>query len=421
MKEKYIAALSSPTMEERLDALRELAKLVDKGEITYAPDQGYVNNHIHTTYSFSPYSPSEAVWQGKMAGLQTVGIVDHDSISGAKEFYEAGKILDIATTTGTEFRISFEGTDFADKRLNNTAQNGIAYVAVHGIPATQIETVENFIAPYREKRNERNRKMVDKLNELLDEVTLDFDKDVASISESENNGSITERHLLFALALKLIDAYGKGTSMIDFLESKLQVTVKGATRTYLEDAKNPNYAYDLLGALKGEFVDRFYVPAKEECPSIGTFISMVNEIGAISAYAYLGDVKNSVTGDKADAAFEDEYIEELFDYLEEVGFTAVTYMPSRNTKEQMARVRLLCEKHQFFQISGEDINSPRQVFTCEALLRPEFSNLIEATWAMIGHEIQATEDLSKSMFSEETIKKMPKLNDRIEYYSKLMV
>jgi len=419
VKENYIKALNGPTVQGRLEALKVLAKLVKEGKITYAPDQGYVNNHIHTTYSFSPYSPTQAVWQAKMAGLQTAGIVDHDAIGGAEEFYQAGRILDIATTTGVEFRISLAGTAFENKRLNNTAQEGVAYVAMHGIPRTKISAVEAFIAPFREKRNLRNRKMVDRLNTLLEGIQLDFEQDIMPLSESDQGGSITERHLLFALALKLIDAYGKGKKLVQLLESKMGIEIKGVNRKYLEEAENPYYAYDLLGALKGKFVDQFYIPATEECPDVATFIAKAKEIGAIAAYAYLGDVKNSVTGDKEDAVFEDAYIKKLFDYLEEVGFTAITYMPSRNTQEQLINVRKLCQQHQFFQISGEDINSPRQAFTCEALLQPEFANLIEATWAMIGHENQATIELEQGMFSQRTKEKMPRLEDRIKYYAQI--
>ncbi len=40
------------------------------------------------------------------AGLVTAGIMDHDSISGAKEFIEAGAVLGLPTTIGAECRAS---------------------------------------------------------------------------------------------------------------------------------------------------------------------------------------------------------------------------------------------------------------------------------------------------------------------------
>ena len=93
--------------------------------------------------------------------------------------------------------------------------------------------------------------------------------------------------------------------------------------------------------------------------------------------AYLGDVGDCVTGDKRAQKFEDDYLDELVRLPDaELGFRAITYMPSRNTKAQLTRVRALCEQYGLFQISGEDINSPRQSFVCEAQRDPMFANLL---------------------------------------------
>ena len=46
----------------------------------------------------------------------------------------------------------------------------------------------------------------------------------------------------------------------------------------------------------------------------------------------------------------------------------------------------LCDENGLFQVSGEDINSPRQSFVIKAMENPMFSNLIDATWKLIGHE-----------------------------------
>ena len=57
-----IAAIGNTelTAKERLDALREIAKNLDKIDRT---EPGiFVNNHIHTCYSFSPYTPTSAVF-----------------------------------------------------------------------------------------------------------------------------------------------------------------------------------------------------------------------------------------------------------------------------------------------------------------------------------------------------------------------
>ena len=146
-------------------------------------------------------------------------------------------------------------------------------------------------------------------------------------------------------------------------------------------------------------------------------LALSDRLGAISAYAYLGDVGDSVTGDKRAQKFEDDFLDELIAYVAQIGYRAVTYMPSRNTKAQLHRLRALCEKHNLFQISGEDINQPRQSFVCEAQRDPEFSNLYDATWALIAHEWRATEDPAQGFFSEESIARWPQLNERIAAFA----
>ena len=94
-------------------------------------------------------------------------------------------------------------------------------------------------------------------------------------------------------------------------------------------------------------------------------------------------------------------------------------MPTRNTMDQLKRVKELCTKYELFEISGEDINSPRQSFVCQAINNPLFQNLIDSTWALIGHEIAATKDICDGMFSSKTISKYPDINERIQVYKKL--
>ena len=389
-KEELIERLNDRDAEIRLASLRELMSMIDRGELK-APVQGNdVNNHIHTTFSFSPYSPAKAVWMAYCAGLKTAGIMDHDSLSGAREFIEAGKITGILTTIGVECRVSMKNTPLADKRINNPDQKGIAYTTIHGIPHQHIDEVVAFFKPYVKARNERNRKMTDRINTLTAPygIRLDFDRDVVPLSEFVHGGSITERHLLFALSQKLTERFGKGEEIVSFQTKEMGIALPDKIRGYLSDSENPYYEYDLLGALKGNLVEKFYIDADEECPDVRELVAFAAKIDAFSAYAYLGDVGDSVTGDKKTQKFEDDYLDQLFDVIKELNFKAVTYMPSRNTMEQLRRVRALCERYGFFQISGEDINSPRQSFICEAQRNPEFANLYDSTMTLIRHETE---------------------------------
>ncbi|HHY78882.1 MAG TPA: PHP domain-containing protein [Thermoanaerobacter sp.] len=419
--QEYIRQLNNDELNIRLRSLQRLAEVIKKEDLLKVDKkQEYVNNHIHTFYSFSPYSPTKAVWEAYAAGLVTCGIVDHDTVSGVKEFVEAGKIIDIATTIGMECRVDFLKTPLKGRRINNPDQDNIAYVVLHGIPHTQIDKVEAFIRPYRKERNKRNKLMVDKINDAMSsfDIFLDFEKDIVAISKYHEGGSVTERHILFALAKKIVDKYGKGLPLIKFLKEKMGLEVGNKNEKYLMNIDNEYYIYDVLAVLKSD-TSFFYIDATTECPDVKDFVKLADEVGAIPAYAYLGDVKDSVTGDKRPQKFEDAYIEELFALLKDLGFKAITYMPTRNTMEQLIKVKNLCKKYDFFEISGEDINSPRQSFVCDIYQKPEFKNLIDSTWALIGHEKISTINSEEGMFSPKIVAKYPNLQERIEIYKKI--
>lgn len=355
----------------------------------------------------------------KSAGLLTAGIMDHDTVAGAREFVGAGEAAGIATTVGLECRCSMLGTPFEGRRLNNPDQKSIAYVGLYGIPKCMLGRVRDFITPYKELRNIRNRGMTDMLDEIFAPygIRLNFFSDVVPISMASQGGSITERHILYALADKLITRFGAGAGLTVFLADTFGVDISSAMRKKLESPETAYYIYHLLGLLKGGFMDRFYIDARDELPRISEFITLARETGAIPTYAYLGDVRDSVTGDKQDAAFEDGYLDELAAWLPAAGFLAVTYMPARNTARQLDRIAALCVRHGLFQISGEDINSPFQSFICNALEDPRHANLIEATWALIGHEKAAADNPSLGMFSPQTVAETPDLNERIAKFA----
>ena len=401
-------------------ALENLKKLA--ADNPFPPKGTDVNNHIHTTYSFSPYSPTAAVYFARMAGLATCGLMDHDSIAGAEEFLAVNDVsfsLEMGATIGIECRVSFANSPFASRRINNPDQDGIVYMALHGVPHTQTGRVNEFFAPYRAKRNVRNAKMVAAVNGLMAKygVTLDFEKDVLPLSNAAKGGSVTERHLSRALSEKLLARYPEGAALVRFLEEDMGFAISAKVRGYLMDETNPFRMYDLLGFIKSDVIGKFYIPATDECPDVRDVLALSEEVGAISAYAYLGDVGDSVTGDKRAQKFEDDYLDELVPFLKELGFRAITYMPSRNTMAQLNRVRALCEQYGLMQISGEDINSPRQSFVCEAQRDPAFAHLITATWALIAHEWRATANPEDGLFSAKSVEKWPSLAERLSAFA----
>jgi len=374
--------LNAPTKEERLANLAEVLKTT-----TFPPMvPQYINNHIHTTYSFSPYSPTAAVYAARMEGLCTAGIIDHDSISGAREFLEAAALVDMPVTIGMECRVSMDGTRLEGRRTNNPDQVGVSYMTIQSVPHDKIEVLTEFFKPYQAARHERNRQMITRINALLS-LDLDYDRDVLPLSEAHDNGGVTERHLMYALAIRLVKEVGKGEAMVAKL-ADMGLKLSAKQEAQMLDLEYPFYEYDLLGILKSAFVPQIFIDATTECPKLPDMVKLCKEVDAYLCYAYLGDVGDSVTGDKKAQKFEDDYLDDVFECLKEEGVTAVTYMPTRNSQAQLQRLRGLCDAYGMFQISGEDINSPRQSFVIKAMENPMFANLIDATWKLIEHEKQ---------------------------------
>ncbi|MFW6288475.1 MAG: PHP domain-containing protein [Spirochaetota bacterium] len=394
--------LNASTRDARLSALQHHVEANTNG-INDVPFTQEVNNHVHTTYSFSPYSPTAAAWMARASGLGAVGSVDHDSISAARETISAAKILGIGSTVGCEVRVNFTGTAIEGRMINNPDSPNLAYMVFHGVATNRIDEVDAFLAPIRARRNERNRRETEAMSDLLEAAgapRVDFGA-VEAASLVGEGGGITERHILYAAGVALMSWMQPGPPLRRFVEANLTGDLAPRLRSFLDDPGNPHYVYDLLGAMKGSFLPKFFVqPTEDECIPVADAVGFANSIEAISAYAYLGDVGESPTGDKKAAKFEDDYLDELFEVIADVGYRAVTYMPPRNTVEQLRRVQSLCSRHRLMEISGVDINSSRQVFTCPEVLEPDFRHLVDATWALIAHEKLSTADPNLSLFSD---------------------
>lgn len=294
-------------------------------------------------------------------------------------------------------------------------------MAAHGVALRYIDEFNNYLEFFRNKRNERNDKMCQLITKKFSKfnITLDFEKDVLPLTKSSEGGSVTERHLLYALAVKLYKEFGQSEKLIDFLQNDLNLQVNDKIKGFILDKENPHFLYDLLGVLKAD-TKFFYIDADEEMPIAEDFIKKATSFGAIPAYAYLGDVGDSVTGDKKAQKFEDDFLEELIIEIKKAGFKAVAYMPTRNTSVQLQRLQALCRKYDLFEISGEDINSPRQKFCCEALAKKEYAHLIDSTWALIGHEHIVNEKGAEfGMFSQIEEAQTPNLQERIQKFAKI--
>ena len=348
-------AFYSDDVTERLEALEALA-----GALPPA-DREKTVEHIHTTYSFSPYTPTAAALTARLSGAGCAGIVDHDTAAGAREFLAACDRLGMQALLGLEHRVSFAGTPFENLFLNDPEQRGIAYMTMQRIPPGMAAYLTDAFAPARALRLKRERAVTEKAAAQFPETGLLFERDVLPLTRHRDGGTVTERHVLFALSLRLTAAYGRGERLLDTLSSA-GVSLTEKRRARLSDADDPYFLYDLAHMLKSDLLGGLYVPASEECMALPEFVSLAHKAGAVCCYCYLGDVTESVTDDKRAGAFEDGRLGELLPFLKNTGVDAVTHSRRRNTEAQTARLLEACRALALETIEGEDINSPRQRF-----------------------------------------------------------
>jgi hypothetical protein len=423
MSDLGIPVIINDTQANEDERIAALASFIEEKGPPLPPFCGEINNHIHTVYSFSPYTPAMAALKARQAGLEAAGSVDHDSYAAASEMRRACAILGMGCVTGFEIRVSLRHTEFADQKINSPDSAGIAYMTIQGVPPAAASKVKEFLAPYNIARGERNRRMVENLNSLISASGLapvSYDKDVLPLSMAHRGGSVTERHILYAFSLKLIREAGKGESLLGFLKEKFGLEVSGKVRTLLEDKENPYYPWDLLGLLKSSFNEKIFIqPNEDECPTAEKATAFARSINAIPSYAYLGDITESPTGDKKAEKFEDDFLDDLIPRLKDFGFQGITYMPPRNTAAQLERLHRLCVENSLLEICGVDINSPRQVFSCPEIRRPEFSILVDSTWALAAHETLAANDDSRGLFNPKDIMAGKPLGERIAAFAAL--
>ena len=115
----------------------------------------------------------------------------------------------------------FSNTPIGGRRINNPDQDSIAYIALHGIPHTQIQKVKDFFAPYTVERNKRNRAMTQNINRIFKPfgIELDFLGDIVPISQYRD-GEVSPKGIYFRPISKTGPGLWKGAGIGGFPNSE---------------------------------------------------------------------------------------------------------------------------------------------------------------------------------------------------------
>ena len=327
---------------------RRAALLKLLAQQTVAPAAGTdFNLHAHTFYSYNAYgySPTKFAWLAQQRGLAAAGIVDFDVLDGLEEFWEAGKLCGLKRCISLESRVFVP--EFATRVINSPGEPGIAYHMGVGFSRA---ISHPLLAQLRATATQRNRELVARVNTFTAPVTLDYDRDVVSLTPA---GNATERHICEAYS-KLGDAAFWKAKLGDCPADagKLQALIRAKTM------KKGGVGYVQPG--QGSF------------PLMAEMNQFVLEAGAIPTLTWLDGTSD---GEKC--------IEELFTVAQSTGAAALNIIPDRNytlgVKDQKLQnlydVVALAERHGFPVIVGTEMNAPGNKFV-DAFATAELQPLV---------------------------------------------
>jgi len=358
----------------RLDALRELKRLEERGVIDSPKRRGGVNVHIHTSESFSIFrSPAEAAWKGHRAGLEVFGINDHYTISGHREFGEACRILGLRATFSIEAMAMSEEARRRGERYNDPKNPGRTYLCGKGVlhDLEPGSPGERLLKTMRTTLRRRCERMTERANSVLREVDPSLSLTFDDVLRFTPRGNVTERHVAQAIA-ELINRRFPGEDRKGFLRRLLGSFDDRALSTEGE-------FQDLIrnGLLKAGGPAYVEEPA-EAFPSLDKLVALFREYGAIPTYPVLG---NPITEKESD-------LDPLFDELEGFGIFAVEVVPGRNTEERLREILKAAERHGFPVFSGTEHNtkSPQPIldaFSRDPRFLPTFRR---GAHLILGHQ-----------------------------------
>lgn len=216
-----------------------------------------IDLHTHSTASDGTFSPEELVYLAKKEKLQALALTDHDTIEGLKNAYKTAKDVDLPFLCGVEISIKFEGPGHFHL---------LGYFLEPEIPK-----ISEPLQRLKKAREERNKKMIEKLNQLGIEITFDELRKLAY-------GEIGRPHIANLLVKK-----GVVRSFEEAFEKYLK---KGALAYVPKALLLPEEAIKLILQAKGVPVLAHPLTLKLDYLNLKNYLKELKDLGLIGVEAF---------------------------------------------------------------------------------------------------------------------------------------
>jgi hypothetical protein len=365
---------------ERKRALQSLLKQVEAGAIRLPASGRFVNLHCHTFFSYNTYgySPTKFAWLARQAGLAVVGTTDFDVLDALDEFRDACRRLGLKGCSGLETRVYVP--EFATRVINSPGEPGISYHMGVGFPRAHVpKPQEPFLRGLKQTAQQRNRDLMQRVNQYLSPVELDYERDVLVLTPA---GNATERHMCLAYARKARALFGDTDELTKFWSQKLGTE---AGKLGLPEGR------DLLNTIRARTMKRggvgYVQPDSGSFPLMADTNRFILAAGGMPVHTWLDGTS---AGEQA--------IEELLHVAMSTGAVALNVIPDRNYTpgsqdqkvQNLYRVLEVARQRHLVVVEGTEMNSPGQKFVDDfdtAELAPLLPVFLKGAHIVYAHSV----------------------------------
>ncbi len=399
-RDDYILKLNDPKKKKRLKYAAKLARILEKedGHRKESACCGF----IHSSYSFSPYSPTMAAYMAYNNGLSAAGLVDTGTLAGGAEFLAAAKEFGLHAVVGAGY---FTLLPKAYRNLCNVISRDYSrfiYLAAFAVPEDSYPQMDAFLSRYRAERERGNRKALAQINSRFRGLgQLSYEEDVLPVTNAEEGGAITRSHIMLALARRVIRMAGTGDALVDYLTKVQNISLSSREEQMLLSPVGRNYDYDLGRILS----QKLKVDDEEYVSQIHKFIGATIAAGGLVFYPVR----------EADAVEGGEkYIDEMIAALKQLKLHGVAYRASAMGQYLGYLERKLKEEN-LLAIDGNDIHSARDLF----YTGPMTALQKEGFYTLVGNAYLAGQDPMDAFYGPRTETRLPEIDDRVRVFSEV--
>lgn len=380
--EQLVAKLNDRRLKARLKALKALALSESADSSIYDEDRN-INYVFRTVYSCFDRTPSLAVYYTNKFGMPLTAVVDYASLSSAEELIKAEKIMGGLYYCGAEVAVKTS----AGKRI---------ILSAVGVPHKNVNAFNDDLSCYRNKRLAYTNALREKLNSRFKKYSISLPVAFWSLFGKVKTTSLED--LYVNLANNVMQKYVNGEAIIKFLLEDLKLELSEDELKKLEDVSSTLYVFDLAYALKNKLSIKH---PDEQLNSAEHFISLCTKYGAISSATYKG-------GD-------------LDEFLSEIKSLGINSATAEFSSDQafMREFYDKCLSRGILPIVRTLVAHPRKRLDGKFEDLELAKSYRENALCLVGHEISSSINPEDGMFSEETIKRFPSLEERIKLYSRV--